>query len=372
MNPSHPRTVFLHGRPPHPFHRLLASSVEADHLAADFWVRWHDQRYSWLRRNLNSVLTSRFFPQREVYQVFLTEGPHTVTTLMKAMRLLKPGQRTVGLIANETCYFLLNNRYSRRAGFAMKRSLLSYDALICVGKMQAGMAQEVLRGGPRMPHIFAIPNCVPTRRTALLSAVRPALHSDNVLYIAGSTTGWRSYYKGVDLVIGAIERARAQRPGLSLSVLGEFTPEAFAGLGLSRVPTEQSFVRFLGPTDDLSPALSAAGLYVHLGRGDSFPTSVLEAMCAGVPALVSEWTGAKEAVEQVDPRLVVPLDAEKAAERIAWYLGLPLSQKEDLSARSRAVAALYSEERSVREFRAALQKSFVLGSAQPLSGGPCS
>jgi glycosyltransferase involved in cell wall biosynthesis len=77
---------------------------------------------------------------------------------------------------------------------------------------------------------------------------------------------------------------------------------------------------------------------------------VLEAMCAGVPSIVSEWTGTREAVEHVDPGLVVPCDAESAAEKVHWYFSLSPEARRALSARCREVAAQYSEERAVESF----------------------
>jgi len=93
-----------------------------------------------------------------------------------------------------------------------------------------------------------------------------------------------------------------------------------------------------------------------LARGEAFGISILEAMLAGVPSIVSEWTGAREVVEQVDRQLVVPTDPAAAADRIRWYLGLPTPEKQRLSERSREVAATYTEERATQVFRDAISQ----------------
>ena len=110
-------------------------------------------------------------------------------------------------------------------------------------------------------------------------------------------------------------------------------------------------VRFLGYKRDISLCLSESSLYVHLARGEAFGISILEAMLAGVPCIVSELTGAREVVEQVDPRLIVPPDPNVAADRMRWYFKLSSSERTFLSARSREVVAAYTEERAAQEIR---------------------
>ena len=69
----------------------------------------------------------------------------------------------------------------------------------------------------------------------------------------------------------------------------------------SLLRTDPAALKFVGRCSDLAPVFATASVYLHPGRGDAFPLSVLEAMAAGLVPIVSEWTGAKEVVEQVDP-----------------------------------------------------------------------
>lgn len=182
--------------------------------------------------------------------------------------------------------------------------------------------------------------------------------ADGILFIGNGPGEWRGWYKGLDLLLPAVARAAAALDELHLVVIGRWEMPYRERL-LASCPEAGPLVRFVGPTEDLSPHLAGATLYVHLGRGEAFGVSILEAMCAGVPPLVSEWTGAREAVEAVDRRLVVPLDARRASEQIRWYFGLPPAERRALSARSREVGATYTEERGqtafVTEFRRMLR-----------------
>jgi len=98
-----------------------------------------------------------------------------------------------------------------------------------------------------------------------------------------------------------------------------------------------------------------AGLYLHLGRGDAFPNVVLEVMAAGLPAIVSEWTGAAEVVEQVWPEGVVPLSAEKATEAVVRYFSLTETEKRLLSEKS---ATLIREKYRLSQAIAIFQNAF--------------
>lgn len=365
-----PRTVYLHGRPSHPFHQRLARSLDADFLVKDFLLRWHDYDAPRLRRYASWLLCTACFPQRDAYDLFLTEGPQFLPLLLRRLGLLRRDQRTAAIIAGETPYFLRAGRYPKASAAALRRALLAYDDLVCVGEMHASLVREAI-GAARGPRVHTIPTGIPEERRQRLASLWPDLGGQRLLYIGNIIAQWRAYYKGLDLVIAAAAAARAQAPGLRLEVVGHQTDEVLracappAGGG--------PWLRFAGPCADVAPALARAAMYVHLSRGDAGPLTVLEAMSAGVPPLVSEWTGLRGAVAEVDPRLVVPLDAGVAAERIRWYLQLPMEQKAALSLRCRQVAARYPEADAVSAFRLALSPSAALPSGRELvypdSGG---
>jgi len=351
-----PAVVFIHGRPgPHPFHGALAESVNADFLPVDFILRWHDRNSARTRRYLSWLLCSLFFPRRSKYSIFLTEGPHFLPVIMKRLRLLTKHQKAAALLDNETLYFLKAQRYRRSTQQALLGALAGYDALFCVGRMQTDLAKELLSGHSREPLFIKVHSSLPPRSQEKLKLVRPNLDGKQILFIGNGPSGWRAWYKGIDLLLDSVRLASSELEELQLKIGGtwesDYTNDLLAG-----IPALSRRVEFLGHLSDLGPALSDSALYVHLGRGEAFGISIIEAMYAGVPALVSEWTGAREAVEQVDPRLVVPLDAQAAAERICWYMKLPSEQKLKLSARSREVAATYTEERAFGEFRQAVNQ----------------
>lgn len=90
---------------------------------------------------------------------------------------------------------------------------------------------------------------------------------------------------------------------------------------------------------------------LHCSRGDAFPTSTIEAMAAGVPVLVSDWTGTRQLVRQIDEAFIVELDKAKIAERIEWFLNLSAERKQSFSAAFREISSRYSEELAVQRYQ---------------------
>ena len=114
-------------------------------------------------------------------------------------------------------------------------------------------------------------------------------------------------------------------------------------------------VKFLGPTQNAAEVFSQASLYLHLGRGEAWGIAITEAMAHGVPAMVSEWTGAAEVVEQIWPEGVLPLSAEKAAEAVVRYFNLSEAEKKILSEKS---ATLIREKYRLSQALAHFQEVF--------------
>jgi glycosyltransferase involved in cell wall biosynthesis len=221
--------------------------------------------------------------------------------------------------------------------------------------MEAELAREIL--GSHRTRIYIAFNGVPSERLERLRGVRPDLESLRIVFIgSGGSVYWRAWYKGLDLMLRAFQLARERIPRLHFTVVGEWSQSVIQKLLEESGLACTDSVDFLGKRDDIESVLQGSSLYLHCGRGDAYGISVLEAMCAGVVPIVSEWTGSKEVVAQVDERLVVPLRSEEIAERILWYFGIRAEERRALSERCRDVVANYTEERAVQTFREAFAK----------------
>jgi glycosyltransferase involved in cell wall biosynthesis len=193
-------------------------------------------------------------------------------------------------------------------------------------------------------HTVEVPGFIRRERYDAFQHIAPDLGGRRVLSIANGPGGFRAWYKGLDVMTAAVRRVRERQPDVVLDIVGNWTPDVvrqYEGPGIA----------FYEDVRDLVPYLRGAALYIQCGRGDAFAVAVLEAMLAGLPAVVSDLTGAREAVAEVASWLVVPSDGDAVAAAVERYLALSLAEREALSRRARAVAAGFSEERALEAVR---------------------
>jgi glycosyltransferase involved in cell wall biosynthesis len=238
--------------------------------------------------------------------------------------------------------------------------LRRFDAIVCVGNFQYDLAKEMLGQGnaAKEPSLYKVHSSIRSDRINEYSDINPALFSEKLLFIGNGPSGWRSYYKGIDLLLDALQIVMTQRPGVTLTVVGEWESEHINRLMSSR-PELEGLVDFVGKVSELRPFLESASLYVHPARGEAFGISIIEAMCAGVPCIVSDQTGAKEAVGRVDEQFVIPVDTEKTAKQIFRYFEMTTDERMAISKQSREIAREYTEERAIADFQRAIQEILV-------------
>lgn len=345
--------AFVHGRPaPHPIHIKFAQSVNAEFHLVDFKLRWHDVAAPAYKRYLSWLVCGLLFPRKKKYKVFMTEGMHFPPAIMKWAGLLnRKKQKVVGLIDDEALYFIYSGFYSNSTKMAMLQLLKSYDALICHSQMQFTLAQTLL-GEREKPFLYQAFNGVSEERMRHLGQLQPSLTPNKIVFIGNGPSAWRGWYKGLDLLLEAFELSFSRVPGLRLQIIGDWDLDFITNQIGTYCVKSRSAVEFIGPTKKLQEYLQDASLYVHCGRGEAFGISVIEAMAAAVPAMVSEWTGAKEAVEKVSPELIFPLDSGQVAAKIIWFMQLPAAEKKALSEKSRQVVQEYTEEKAISHFQA--------------------
>src|SRR5918995_1184090 len=115
--------------------------------------------------------------------------------------------------------------------------------------------------------------------------------------------------KGVGVFIRAVDAARRSRPAIRGLVAGE---------GPERPRLERlaagSGVELLGVRDDVADLMAAADAVALTSEAEALPMSVLEAMAAARPVIVTDVGGMAEAVVPGETGLLVPAgDAEAAA-----------------------------------------------------------
>lgn len=338
----------------HPAHRGFADAVAADPVVVEF-----RQPPGPLRDTLVGDVRAAVaadFPERDVYvtenDAVLYAAPvlkrrhpdATVVHLAASDRLL--GSLCVGRPDRSRLWTAKRCANSRVDHAILRRILRRYcDGVVAVSEFAR---DRVRAAAPDLPVRVATPYVQP-EVAAALSGVDPDLDAP----VAVAVGAWREH-KGFDLLVEAWPRVRERHPDAELRLVGPDHPGAYADtLGV----TVRGFV------PDLAAELSAASLCVHPARIEAFGVSVVEAMRAGVPAVVTETTGARSAVEAVEESLVVPPTPRALADAVADYFDAPAERRRALSAASVEASESYAAEERIPAFRRALGGVLAAGGA---------
>jgi glycosyltransferase involved in cell wall biosynthesis len=347
------RVAYLHGRPgPHPMHERFARAVQSEFQYIDFRMRWQDKDRSVLYRMASWFICAFTFPHKNKYNIFLVDNLHFMPVIMKMMRLIRKDQKIVAYMGSHTLYFIHANRFSKLNKWLHIQALKRYDAVICEGKMAEELVKNIL--GPKTPKLYTVYNGIPEEHFPSNSL--PNLQTKNMLFIGHIDSENRSWYKGLDLMMDAFQIALKKNPEITFTIVGDLDKNVLDNI-LSKYDTKtKKAFHFTGESNRLDEHLKNASLYIHCARGEAFGITILIAMASGVPPIISEWTGAKEVVQQVSKDLIIPLDANILSEKIIWYLNLPVLEKQKLSIKCIEIAGKYTEKNAIDNFKIIFQK----------------
>ncbi|MDW8236726.1 MAG: glycosyltransferase family 4 protein [Bacteroidia bacterium] len=315
----------------------------------DEFARWHDLHLPAPLRYARWLQNALRFPYRS-YDGLLIEGPHVWPSLAGKLA----GVPVWSIVDDHTLYFLYSGFFSPTTQVGLRFALRHYTGLFIVGKMLARLARELL--GRSCPPLHVLFNGVAENRLKRLLEVKPKLESSRIVVIAHGPEGWRTHYKGLDLFMATLSEVRKSLPQIEGIVMGEWTEREKKRL---QQLYPEAPIRFVGAVQNIEQVLAEAALYFHPARGEAWGIAIQEAMAAGVPAIVSEWTGAAEVVEQVWKQGIVPLDPQQAAQQIIKYLTLPIQEKQTLSEIGRElINTHYTHRQSLEHFQTLFLQAF--------------
>lgn len=331
----------------HPAHRGFAAAVSADDLVVPFRGLPGPLGETLLSDAYSAVAAT--FPERDIY---VTEND-AVLYAAPVLKRRHPRSIVIHLAASDRLLGYVHSprpddapvraakrRANRRADTALlQRVLVRYcDGVLAMSTFARDRVGAI--AGPTVPTRVANPYVQPAAYGAL-EAVEPDLEAD----VAVMVGEWRDH-KGVDLLVDAWPRVRERHPTAELRLVGRGFPGAYAD-----VPG----VTIRGFVASLEAEFAAASLYVHPAHVEAFGVSVVEAMRAGLPAVVTETTGARTAVESADESLVVPPTADAIAHRVSEYFDADVGERRALSRASRTASEPFDEATKTREFRTAFE-----------------
>jgi len=327
------KTLFLY-YDPHYAHAEMAKALRADFYPAP---KLRSESSNMLLGGL-SILKAVFTLPKD-YDVYFCEGTYIIPALARKLGLLSKRAKVVNILASPLLYYIKIGRIKGiRRKFALWL-LKEVDLFVSIGKMEDKILKEIL---PNANSIVVYPRPKKEVVTALLKDKKlPDLNSHKILTI-GSIS---AYYKGIDIVYEAFKIVKKEFPDAELFIVGRIPDLS------NYVDCNDGGVHCLGYVEDLNEVIKNSALYVHMGRGDTFPVSCIEAMLGGLPAIVSKWTGTKEVVNKISDNLVTKLDSRDVAKRILWYFNLGHKTKIELSIRSRNEIKRSIKKDYLREFK---------------------
>lgn len=323
---------------PHPVHRGFAESVGADlvdyraHSAGPLAGTVADDLVNGLR-----------LPE---YDVLVVEGSVPLYTALVARA--RSDVRVVYLCADHGFYELgrgdfegsslaktLVGRFGRPAVSLVGR--WGVDGIVAVSEFAADYARGVV--GSEKPVRVAHPYVEADLQRELLAT------DCNLAGDVAVAVGQAAPYKGFDLLVDAWPAVRRRHADAELHLVGEGHPASYA---------ETPGVVVHGYVDSLPELFSRAALFVQPSRMDAFPVATLEAMCAGLPAVVTETTGTRSEVAALDRSMVVPPTVEGLAAGVADYFDRSLAERLELSGKARDRGKRFDEASRRSAFREAL------------------
>lgn len=343
------KILYLHGRPSaHPLHASFARSINGHFHHVDHLFRWQDKNYGAFIKLVAWFVNVFSVKNVRSYDIIWVDGLHFTPIFMRKLGIVKRSTKIVAHMGSHTLYFMYAKKYSSSTIAMHKWLFKNYDAFFCEGQMAAYLVMKISDEHPKLYTTFLGPT---SDRFPVLLNLETNLSTKNIIVIAGGSSEFRIYYKGLDLMIKAFSMAFELDAEIRFYILGHWEEEQRLKL-VSGYSTEVAkAIIFTGNVDNIEAYFSNASLYLHCSRGDAFPTSTIEAMVAGLPTIVSEWTGTKQVVQQISNDFVIKLDEKEIADKISWYFKLPLEEKQKISNRFRHVAKNYSEESAVEHYK---------------------
>ena len=281
------------------------------------------------------------------YETYLCEDTYMFPAFKKRIRLLKKTARIINITAGSLAYYLVIHRINILLRPFYISFMKDVDGFICTSTLEEELVKKLF---PNAITTIVYPYIKPEVMKKLLAERNSGLGSHKILMIA---YGHSVYYKGLDLNVQTFLEVKKKWPDTELIIVGKWSKNVVERY-------EKEGVKFEGEVESLTSYIKTSALCIHLARGESFGISVIEAMLGGIPAIVSNVTGAKDAVERLDKNFVVPLDPLKAAELINIYFGMALSQKRNLSKRATNVAKRFTEKNSIKMLKMAYDKIYNL------------
>lgn len=324
----------------HPAHKEMFQIVSdkvinLGYPAADQSLKSTLFRISHLAKN---VLTINF----DGYDTILVESPLLDPNAHKA--LFRTKKQIISLFSSPGIYKVLNNQLNPLFLPFLKEMIEQTDAFIAVSKM---CRDYLIEKEVNKPIEVAYPFIDPQK----YSTLKRNVYNPNSNYFV--TAGFPAHYKGIDFAIKIFDKLVEKYKNLEIKIITKSLESKY----LANIKNK-SKIRTLNnlTTNDFCSTLGGAIACLHFGRFDTFPVVTLESMLAGVPTFVSDTTGTKELVSQVNYNYITKLDFEECIDKLEWFLHLDEKERIKQSLLFKRIAEPFNKEKRLINFRTKFSK----------------
>ena len=161
------------------------------------------------------------------------------------------------------------------------------------------------------------------------------------------TVGRSTHYKGIDLLVDAWPAIRKTHPEAELHIIGKGHPKSYA---------DTAGVTVRGFVQNLVDVYKNAGLYIQPSRIEPFGVAALEGLRAGLPTVVTESTGVRSEITELDDQLITPVTSDGLSKTVSWYFKCSRNKKKELSKKARACGRRFGPKYKKQEFRKQFQE----------------
>lgn len=256
----------------------------------------------------------------EGIKIVHSHTPRGITATWQALRNFKDHHRPTHIATKH----LLTSPRDRKLGLIYsiydRVTLYMVDWLIAVSER---MADQIKRHpGISSSKVLAIPNSIPVEvfyRPDLRESNRSKMNLAADSSVVGFT-GRIEKVKRLDLLLEAFTRLVPAHPHLRLAVAGEGS--LFTDLrNLAHRLGVDNLVTWTGFCNDIPGFLSAIDIYVQPSNNEGMSLSILEAMAAGKPVVVTRVGSAEEIIRDRENGILIPQgDANAVAGAIKFLL----------------------------------------------------
>ncbi len=296
------------------------------------------------------------FKERKNYEIayFLMQGVHLVTGLPMA-RLL--GKR---IVMKFSCSSLVKQMGESFSGRLELKFLRRWATSILI--LNPGMVEEAKEVGLNLDRIGWMPNpvdtdefspCSPEERLRLRQQFGIGPDTPVAVFVGRIDT-----QKELPWLVGAFAKVVRECPTAVLALIGDGPLRGEIGALVSKLGLEKNVI-FTGRLDSKGVLawLQAGDVFTLISAVEGLPCSVLEAMSAGLPSVLSDIPAHTQLVDNEVHGLITELGNQNSiAEGLVRALGDPELRKAMGAAARRRMIEQYSTDRVVTHYETLFQK----------------